>query len=357
LQKVELLIGISIYFSYHLALLSIDRKIHFLYLKKRDENNIKEQFDKKYKQSKSLNMFSHKVVELMTEIESKFNGLQLRVQRIHASKNDTVIKIINQTVKELTSSNYLVLLHGHGKLLAELRNTLLGSPVEYISDPYLVIIAENNIMTYSRPDMSDILPGLIRWYESTHDNNCIICNHDCCIDKCGYPDFLSCITCFTKICYDCFPSLVFDNKDGTKMCKCPKCRIVGVASDNVHIPPTIGKTMKMWSAIKECVQDKNIGFVIVKPSSTILVADIMRRKERKEQLKINSPHWKLALALMNEEGIIIGIGELPLHGRRVDQPDNSRFEVDPKGRAFLTMGDGNVMEIEKGWRYLCSVAI
>ena len=203
------------------------------------------------------------------------------------------------------------------------------------------------------------------------------CCYECCIVR---EAAASCKWCHADICHECLVKMVFPvlrmknstttttNKNNSTteevlVFRCPSC-IEEHVSESIVARPGTTKAKKTWQAMRSCFDDYDgdhedyLDVIVAVPGKKTLRcrAEISSRDPARVLLT-GAASAEAHKVLRQEDGFVIGIGRLPDASRTYGRPDPhvAMSWVDPKGRAFLSLGDGRVAEMERGWRYVRQV--
>ena len=295
----------------------------------------------------------------------------LRVSCVDCSKMSCDSMFANLAGTLGSEFDLVVFVQGPRGVFSELRDEVLGKkPVGKDKDPpYMIVVASDHFFTFSREDPNSIPAYLLRWHEKKTDPDgwaCVVCmnkNSDC--DERHF--FATCPRCACKMCSACFPSLIFHESEACQrnLLRCPQCRHIALACDVLHLD-TIGLRLQqsearsLWAVFRAALTarpDRRTGLVVVRPGGDATIIADVSMAGRDRRVRVESPHWRLAIEWMKVEGTLIGVGSLPERGRSVGAPALERFDVDPAGRAYMSLGGGRVLEINRGvgWPYVCGV--
>ena len=276
---------------------------------------------------------------------------------------ETILRVQSVLLGDVKES--MAVLTGCSAGLGLLRDVLLG-PSDAQS-PYMIVVSVDHVFSFCRDD-PDSIPGyLARWLEQKRGGNCRCCVCDCVCDEVTQPQpeefhpaqtCSQCAGCCAKVCMDCFPSLPYAESEDSALLafSCPVCRKQALACDAVRMPlPLCGGPKKLWAMLRTCLLEagrERCGLVVAQPGSVTAVCDVALGRDGRV---VVAPHRRAAERLMSVKGTVIGVGELPSHGRPAGQAAAERAAVDPQGRAFVSCGGGRVVELANGWRYVRSV--
>jgi hypothetical protein len=299
-------------------------------------------------------------MEVAKEIQSLLHDrCDLRVACVSSETMDCKSMLVLMHDSLEIEFDVMVFVNGRSGVFSKIQCMVLGKMSGEQVAPHMIVVAPDHFFAFTREDPCTIPAYLLRWHEKKSDPSgweCVVCMTP------GGAGYATCPICACKICIDCFPSLVYYESEACheNMFQCPQCRKVSMACDVLHVEMPCqqmgAKLLSLWSVLRSALSgrpDRRSGLVLIKLDEMTLVADASMGADNR--VHIESPHWRLAVKSMKEKGTIIGVGSLPEHGRSVGAPALERFDVDPLGRAYLSMGKGRVLEIDMGWKYICGV--